>query len=91
MNLFNLGKCFAQDRSIDNDVKVSYVINDYFTEKNYIYEVEQVLMTKLNLVYKKNSEEDKVRVYIARIVTLKKNDKAILIYCIMYTCLLFSI
>lgn len=33
MNLFNIGKCFAQDCSIDNDVKVSYVINDDFTEK----------------------------------------------------------
>ena len=91
MNLFNIGKCFAQDRSIDNDVKVSYVINDDFTEKKLYLWSRTSFNDKTKFSIQKNSEEDKVRVYIARIVTLKKNDKAILIYCIMYTCLLFSI
>ena len=89
-NLFDIGKCVAQDVPTINATKINYVLHAYF-EKNskYMSDMKKTVISKLNLEYAANDEEEIMKGCIARMGTLRKNHKVILIYCIISICLSF--
>ena len=55
MSLFIIGKYFTQDASTINDMKINYVLHDYFEENHkFISDMENTVMIKLNLEYVEN-------------------------------------
>ena len=52
-------------------------------------DMEKTVISKLNLEYADNDEEEIMKGCIARMGTLRKNHKVILIYCIISICLSF--
>ena len=82
ISMHDIGTCYAQDISNKNVTKLNYVMYVYFTDNpTYLYDIEKMIMTKLNIEYDNDNEKDMG--YITRLVTNRKIDKVILIYCII--------
>ena len=66
------------------------MLHAYFEKKSkYMSDMEKTVISKLNLEYADNDEEEIMKGCIARMGTMRKNPKVILIYCIISICLLF--
>ena len=59
ISMHDLGTCYAQDTSNENVTKLNYVMCVYFTDNPiYLYNIEQIIMTKLNIEYDNENEKD---------------------------------
>ena len=59
ISMHDLGTCYAQDTSNENVTKLNYVMYIYFTDNPiYLYNIEQIIMTKLNIEYNNENEKD---------------------------------
>ena len=82
ISMHDIGTCYAKDTSNKNVTKLNYVMYVYFTDNpTYLHDIEKMIMTKLNIEYNNDNEKDMG--YITRLVTNRKIDKVILIYCII--------